>query len=209
MKLKSIFASSTVVLLIAACGGSEASDADSDSALAHCPGYVAPAATANRCWSPSDCSAPELCFGWNQHASCSHAPACTEHLPCTLADSVCKITDGCTNQCVKKCVVGDCAAGETCMPSGLCAPPPCSPTDPCAAGFECSPTDPDADERGCRAIACNAGYACPPNFRCDPSQDAPHGCVPVECKRHADCDCGGCFNGKCAAGPGWCGQQPP
>jgi hypothetical protein len=162
---------------------------------------------ADACRDQSDCKTGS-CMRWNYVPSCPYPPQCSGDGSCS-ADQVCA-SDGCWVSCVSKCTPESCT-GENgvCGADGHCQPTPCDAGHDCGADADCAPTDPGADGHGCRPHSCTTdGYSCPPNSRCDATSPDAHGCTVLTCSVDSECDCGVCWSGFCAAGPGYCGTVP-
>jgi hypothetical protein len=180
-------------------GGAAASGGGSGS-LPVCADYLPHGPT---CRKPSDCDGGADCNPWNVWGcvfTCTADPDCGN-------GSVC-VYYGCPH-CEPTCTPTSCSTGYVCGANGHCAPQACDAGYDCGANGTCSPTAAGADDHGCSPHSCGTeGYQCPSNTRCGSTAPDAHGCSALTCAADADCDCGVCWEGTCASGPGWCGGVP-
>ena len=107
--------------------------------------------------------------------------------------SVCLETQRCDEgQCVAKC---ECAANETCDPTGACRLV-CASDEDCALGEVCS-------ENACEP-GCSTDDRCPEGDICEEDE-----CIPAQCASHADCARGEtCQERRCRfVGESPCGED--
>ena len=205
---------------VRACvGGSALPASNSCHSVADC-GPIGPVkcCTGSPCWPASACPlAPILCASITGRFQCMVDSDCA-----TKAGGKCVSTiSGCPQCEYRNCQYppdpppactqspDSCAPSGRCQSNGTCAPVLCTEGTTCSVGSRCNVGSARANASGCELIPCNAGWACTENTRCTaPNDPASHGCLGVSCNVDADCDCGYCVNGGCAANLGFCSQAP-
>lgn len=154
-------------------GGTAGTGGATDSGLPNaCPGVTPLSPGTQTCRSAADCFGGAFCAHDYVGGCPSTQHQCSADSDCIGGNAIC--LDGpCGTLCVAACTNTSCAADQVCAANGHCVPKLCTAGYTCPTDALCAPTNPAADANGCVPKSCSTdGYVCPADFTCAPSSNA-------------------------------------